>query len=186
MCSRKHSKKQRCSWAVDDPLMIDYHDNEWGVPLDDDDELFERLTLELFQAGLNWRLVLHKRDAFRKAFADFSIDRVATFSKRDVERLLSDKGIIRNRLKIESTIENAKRLRKIVVEHDSFADYISSLTGTQEELTREFKKQFRFMGPKIVESFLLSIGKLKGAHEAGCWMAKKARNKGVRKKERVD
>jgi DNA-3-methyladenine glycosylase I len=182
MSAGKHSRR-RCSWAVDDPLMIEYHDNEWGVPLEDDNELFERLTLELFQAGLNWRLILHKREAFRGAFAKFSIDRVAAFSEKDVERLLKDKNIIRNRLKIESTIENAKRLKRIVVEHDSFANYISNLVGTQEELSREFKKRFLFMGPKIVESFLLSIGKLDGAHEPSCWMAKKARsNKAARKK----
>lgn len=166
-------EKKRCSWAVDDPLMIEYHDKEWGVPLENDDELFERLTLELFQAGLNWRLILHKREAFRKAFADFSIERVAAFSKKDISRLVKNKTIIRNRLKIESTVENARRLKKIIDEHGSFANYISSLMDTQEELTREFKKQFRFMGPKIVESFLLSIGKLDGAHEPGCWMAKK-------------
>ena len=166
-------EKKRCAWAVDDPLMIQYHDEEWGVPLVKDDELFERMTLEVFQAGLNWRLILHKRAAFRKAFSGFSIERVASFTGKDVARLLNDKSIIRNRLKIESTIENAKRLKKIIAEHGSFAGYTSSLTGSQEELCKEFKRQFRFMGPKIVESFLLSIGKLDGAHEPDCWMARK-------------
>ena len=168
------SKKKRCAWVGDDPLYIQYHDEEWGRPLDNDDELFERLTLELFQAGLSWRLMLQKRAAMRKAFSDFSIERVASYTERDVRRLLKDNGIIRNRLKIESTIENAKRLKKIKAEYGSFADYISALTGDQVELTKEFKKRFRFMGPKIVESFLLSIGKLDGAHDPGCYMAKKS------------
>ena len=107
-------EKKRCSWAVDDPLLIQYHDEEWGVPLESDDALFERMTLEVFQAGLNWRLILHKRASFRKAFKNFSIERVASYTERDVARLLNDKSIIRNRLKIESTIENARRLRKIL------------------------------------------------------------------------
>ncbi len=162
------NQETRCSWATDDPLLIEYHDTEWGVPLEDDDELFERLTLELFQAGLSWRLILQKRAALKKAFAGFSIDRVAAFTQKDVARLMGDKRIVRNKLKIESTIENARRLKAIIAKHASFAEYISQLTGTQEELAKEFKKQFRFMGPKIVESFLLSIGKLPGAHEPGC------------------
>jgi len=167
--------KKRCSWAVDDPLLIEYHDNEWGVPLTGDDELFERLTLEVFQAGLNWRLMLQKRAAFRKAFADFSIERVASFTKKDVARLLRDKSIIRNRLKIESTIENARRLHGIIAEHGSFAKYLDSLTGSQDELTREFKKRFRFMGPEIVKCFFHGIGRIDGIHEPGCWKARKPR-----------
>ncbi len=166
-------ERKRCSWAADDPLLIEYHDKEWGIALESDDELFERLTLELFQAGLNWRLVLQKRPAFRKAFSNFSIKRVASFTEKDVSRLLNDKAIIRNRLKIEATIENAKRLTKIIAQYGSFANYLSSLTGPPEDFHKEFKKRFRFMGPKIVESFLLSIGKLDGAHEPECWMARK-------------
>ena len=164
--------KKRCSWAAEDPLLIKYHDEEWGIPLEGDDDLFERLTLEIFQAGLNWRLILQKRPAFRKAFLNFSIKRVAAYGEKDVARLLKDKGIIRNRLKIESTIENAKRLKIIIGEHGSFAAYIENLTGGQDELYKEFKKQFRFMGPMIAESFLLSIGRIDGAHEPGCSMAR--------------
>ncbi len=162
---------KRCDWVGDDPLNIEYHDEEWGRSLDDDDLLFERMTLEIFQAGLSWHLILRKREAFKEAFANFSIERVAAFTERDVERLLKDKGIIRNRLKIESTIENARRLRPLIEEHGSFARYIDGLSGELEELTKEFKRVFRFMGPKIVGSFLLSIGKLEGAHEPGCSMA---------------
>ena len=163
-------EKQRCSWAVNDPLLIAYHDDEWGVALEGDDELFERMTLEIFQAGLSWLLILRKREAFVEAFDGFSIERVAAFTDSDVARLLKKEGIIRNRLKIESTIENARRLGKLVGEYGSFAAYIDGLDGGLEELTREFKRRFRFMGPKIVESFLQSIGKLDGAHEPGCSM----------------
>ena len=168
---------KRCSWAGDDALLIEYHDNEWGVPLETDDELFERMTLEIFQAGLSWRLILKKRDALKKAFNGFSIERVASFTARDVARLLKDESIIRNRLKIESTVENARRLEKMAGEDESFADFISTLTGGLDEMSKEFKKRFRFMGPKIVESFLLSIGRLDGAHEPGCAMAPRSRRK---------
>lgn len=170
-------EKRRCSWAADDPLYIEYHDNEWGVPLENDDELFERLTLEMFQAGLSWRLILQKREALKKAFANFSVERVASFTKRDVARLLKDKGIIRNRLKIESTIENARRLKRIIAEHGSFAAYIDGLTGDLDDLTKELKRKFLFMGPKIAESFFLSIGKLDGAHEPGCAYALRSKPK---------
>jgi DNA-3-methyladenine glycosylase I len=174
-------ENKRCSWAVDDPLLIAYHDDEWGVPLASDDELFERMTLEIFQAGLSWLLILRKREALVEAFAEFSIKRVAAFMKRDVERLLKNKGIIRNRLKIESTIENARRLDKLIGEYGSFAAYIDGLNGGLDELTKEFKRRFRFMGPKIVESFLQSIGKLDGAHEPGCAMAGEAKRKRARR-----
>ncbi|RJP72461.1 MAG: DNA-3-methyladenine glycosylase I [Candidatus Abyssobacteria bacterium SURF_17] len=165
------SVKKRCSWAVKDPLLIKYHDEEWGVPLSDDNELFERLSLEIFQAGLSWRIVLHKRAALRRAFADFSIERVAAFTGRDVLRLLRNEDIIRNRLKIAATIENAKRLKRLIAQHGSFAGYVSGLDGEPEAMYRELKKQFSFMGPKIAESFLLSIGKLDKVHEPGCWKA---------------
>jgi DNA-3-methyladenine glycosylase I len=164
-------EKKRCDWVEDDPLYIEYHDKEWGRPLRGDNELFERMALEMFQAGLSWRLILRKRKALKKAFAEFSIDRVASFTKRDIERLLKDEAIIRNRLKIECTIENARRLKKIIKEHGSFANYIHELNGDLDDFTKEFKRSFRFMGPKIVGSFLLSIGKLEGAHEPGCYLA---------------
>jgi DNA-3-methyladenine glycosylase I len=168
---------KRCSWAVGDPRLIEYHDNEWGVPLEGDDELFERLTLEIFQAGLSWRLILQKREALREAFAEFSIERVASLGKRDVARLLKNKGIIRNRLKIESTIENARRLKGIIAEHGSFANYISRLNGDLDDMHKELKRRFRFMGPKIAECFLQSIGKLDGAHEPECSMARSSISK---------
>jgi len=162
--------KKRCSWVKDDPLAIQYHDEEFGVPLKGNDELFERLSLEIFQAGLSWRLILHKREALRNAFADFSVARVAKFTQRDVLRLLRDDGIIKNKLKIAATIENAKRVQQIIFEFGSFAAFIAALHGSETDMLREMKKRFVFMGPKISESFLQSIGKLEGEHEPDCWM----------------
>lgn len=167
--------KKRCAWVANDPLAIKYHDDEYGRPLEGDDELFERLSLEIFQAGLSWRMVLHKRQAFRKAFRNFSINRVASFTEKDVSRVMEDKDIIRNKLKINATIENAKRLKKIITHYGSFANYISSLGTGEESIYRAFKKQFVFIGPQIVESFLQSIGKLPEIHEPDCWKAGKKR-----------
>lgn len=164
--------RTRCSWVRDDPIAIRYHDEEYGRPISDDDELFERLALEIFQAGLNWRLILHKQEAFRRAFSGFSIERVANFTEKDVERLMNDDGIIRNRMKIEATIENARRLKKLIRAYGSFANFVGGLDGKPEDLFKEFKREFRFMGPKIAESFLQSIGKLAPVHEPRCWKAK--------------
>ncbi len=161
--------KNRCSWVKDDPIAIAYHDEEYGFPIEDDDQLFERLSLEIFQAGLNWRLILHKREALRKAFANFSIPRVAAFDEATVLRLLNEGGIIRNKLKILATIENAKRVQQINSEYGSFSDFIAQLQGSQEQMYRELKKRFSFIGPKIAESFLQSIGKLPLEHEPSCW-----------------
>jgi DNA-3-methyladenine glycosylase I len=167
--------RKRCAWVANDPLAIKYHDEEYGVPIEDNDELFERLSLEIFQAGLNWRMILHKRDALKKAFADFSIERVASFNAKDILRLMNNKDIIKNRLKIKATIENAKRLKNIMAEYGSFAKYISSLGNDEETMYRVFKKQFTFMGPKIAASFFQSIGKLEGIHDADCWKTRKTR-----------
>jgi DNA-3-methyladenine glycosylase I len=172
--------RKRCSWVAGDPLAIQYHDEEFGEQLDNDDDLFERLSLEIFQAGLNWRLILHKREALREAFAGFSIDAVAAFTEEDILRLLADKGIIRNRLKILATIANARRAQKIVAEYGSFGAYVAQLNGSPDEIRRELKRRFAFIGPKIAESFLQSIGKLEPEHEPGCWKHKSA---GLRKKK---
>src|SRR5262249_49791956 len=115
----------RCGWAVeDDPLYLAYHDDEWGVPSRDDRHLFELLVLEGAQAGLSWSTILHKREGYRRAFVDFDAERVARFGDRDVERLLGDAGIVRNRLKVTSAIENARRVLQVVDERGSFADYL--------------------------------------------------------------
>ena len=152
--------------------MEKYHDIEWGVKIKDDDKLFERLSLEMFQAGLSWRTVLHKRAAFRKAFKDFSIIKIANFSEKDVKRLLKDSSIIRNELKIRSTIYNAKKALDIQKTFGSFRKWIDSLDANDKNVYKEFKKHFKFMGPGVVESFLMSTGRIETHHMKGCWKAK--------------
>jgi DNA-3-methyladenine glycosylase I len=158
-----------CAVAPGHPFHGPYHDTEYGFPSRDDSVLFERLVLEINQAGLSWLTVLKKRAAFRAAFADFNIDRVAGFKAREIKRLMGDAGIIRNRLKIEATIENARRLQKIRHEHGSFAAWLDSHhPATKEEWVKFFKSTFRFTGGEIVNEFLMSLGYLPGAHELTC------------------
>jgi DNA-3-methyladenine glycosylase I len=165
-------------------LYLAYHDEEWGRPVRGDDALFEMLTLEGFQAGLSWLTILRKRDAFRSAFAGFRIDRVAGFTERDVERLLGDAGIVRNRSKIEATIGNARaalelgaggltellwsyappsRKRRL----ESF-DEVPAKTAESEALSKELRRRgFRFVGPTIVYAFMQAVGMVDD-HLAGC------------------
>ena len=146
-----------------------YHEAHYGFPIADDDELFERLILEINQAGLSWLTILKRQDAFRKAFRDFRIDKVARLGARDVERLMQDASIIRNRLKIEATIENAKRIRAIQREAGSFAAWLRSHHPRRKDYwVKLFKKTFVFTGGEIVGEFLMSIGYLPGAHDARC------------------
>jgi len=121
--------RKNCTWPGDDPLMIRYHDEEWGVPVHDDRKLFEFLVLDAFQAGLSWKTVLHKREAFRKAFAAFDYKKVARFDEARLEELMQDTGIIRNRLKIKGSITNAQMLLKVQKEFGSFAAYVWQFTG---------------------------------------------------------
>ena len=121
----------RCFGGPDDPLMMRYHDEEWGVPLHDDRALFELLALEGFQAGLSWRTILNKRDAFRRAFANFDVERVVGYGDADVQRLLADAGIVRNRLKIQATIGNAGHVMQVQSEFGSFDRYIWQFTDHQ-------------------------------------------------------
>jgi DNA-3-methyladenine glycosylase I len=165
----------RCPWAEGDAAMEKYHDEEWGNPTEKDAAHFERLSLEVFQAGLSWRTILHKRAAFRRAFARFSPKKVAAFTGRDVRRLLGDAGIVRHRGKIEATIENARRFLEISKEHGGFAGYLASLPGDLPALRRIFRAEFRFMGPKIAESYFESVGKIPPTHDPRCWRAKKRR-----------
>jgi len=146
-----------------------YHDTEYGFPVTDDAVLFERLALEINQAGLSWLTVLKKREAFNAAFAGFDIDKVAAFGDADRERLLQDASIIRNRLKVDAVIENARRLVAIRESHGSFAAWLDAHHPLElAEWVKLFRKTFRFMGGEIVGEFLMSTGYLPGAHREDC------------------
>jgi len=152
-------------------LHKEYHDNHYGFPLSGDDELFERLMLEINQAGLNWILILKKQDNFRHAFDNFNIEKVAGYGEKDILRLMNDPGIIRNRLKINAAIENAKIILRIREESGSFREWLdlhSKETNSLEEWAKLFKKTFKFTGGEIVNEFLVSTGYLPGAHSQQC------------------
>jgi len=158
-----------CDVAPDHPVHGPYHDKEYGFPIKDESELFERLTLEIFQAGLSWLIVLKKRPGFKIAFEYFDVDQVAAFDEHDIARLREDASIIRNRLKIEATIHNAKMIQEIRRSHDSFASWLADHHPlTKDEWCKLFKKTFKFTGGEIVGEFLMSIGYLPGAHQEDC------------------
>ncbi len=179
----------RCWWGASHADYADYHDNEWGVPVDDDHRLFEKLCLEGFQSGLSWLTILRKRENFRNAFADFDFEKVARFNKRSVERLLKDAGIVRHRGKIESTINNAKRAKEMVRDEGSLAAFfwryepakknrpkkldkatLYALSKTDESiaLSKELKKRgWSFVGPTTAYAFMQAMGMVND-HLAGC------------------
>jgi DNA-3-methyladenine glycosylase I len=151
-----------------------YHDHHYGFPIHDDNELFCRLLLEINQAGLSWETVLKKEAGFRKAYSNFNIKKVAAYTETDRERLMADAGIIRNRLKINAAIENAKTILALQKEHGSFERWLElNHPQKKDDWVKLFKKTFRFTGGEIVNEFLMSIGYLPGAHTAGCAVYKK-------------
>ena len=157
---------------------VHYHDKEYGFPILDDNELFARLILEINQAGLSWTTILNKKENFYKAFDNFNIDKVAAYKSKKVEQLLQDAGIIRNRLKVEATIENAKRIKAIQKEFGSFKKWLDQHhPKTKEEWVKLFKNEFKFTGGEIVNEFLLSTGYLPGAHISTCPIYKKVLQK---------
>jgi DNA-3-methyladenine glycosylase I len=176
-----------CRIAPGHPLHGPYHDREYGFPVGDEDALFERLVLEINQAGLSWTTILDKRHNFRAAYDDFAVDRVAAYGPPDRNRLLNDASIVRNRLKIDAAIENARRIRELRSTHGSFAAWLASNHPlSKPEWVKLFKKTFAFTGGEITGEFLLSIGYLPGAHQKTCpayarivklkppWMAKRS------------
>jgi DNA-3-methyladenine glycosylase I len=181
-------QKMRCPWPSDDLLMIKYHDKEWGVPLHNDRKLFEFLILEGFQAGLSWRTILHKRENFREAFDNFDYNKVAKYDKRKVNSLLKDAGIIRNKLKIESAIANAKAFLLVRKEFGTFDKYIWSLvngkpiqnkfkslkefpakTELSDKISNELRKRgFKFVGSTIVYAHMQATGMVND-HVVSCY-----------------
>jgi DNA-3-methyladenine glycosylase I len=183
---------KRCKWAGSDPLMIKYHDEEWGIPVHDDRKLFEMLILEGAQAGLSWKTVLHKRESYKKAFDNFEVEKVANYSNDKVEELISNAGIIRNKLKILSTIQNAKMFLKIQQEFGSFDKYIwqftdyktinndilsiaeiPTKTSESDKMSKDLlKRGFKFVGSTICYAFMQATGMVND-HEIGCFCKKK-------------
>ncbi len=158
-----------CLTHPEDTFNKNYHDAQYGFPLKDDNELFERLILEINQAGLSWITILKKADNFHKAYDGFKIEKIAKYTEKDRARLLSDVGIIRNRLKVNAAIVNAQKILELKKEFGSFKDWLDKHHPlTKEEWTKLFKKNFVFTGGEIVNEFLMSTGYLAGAHEAGC------------------
>ncbi|KAA0583574.1 DNA-3-methyladenine glycosylase I [Azospirillum sp. B21] len=158
-----------CAAAPGHPHHGPYHDGEYGFPSGDDRVLFERLVLEINQAGLSWLTILKKREAFRAAFDDFDIDRVAAYGEAERARLLADAGIIRNRLKVDAVIENARRIIALRETHGSFHGWLRAHHPlTKAEWVKLFGRTFRFTGGEIVGEFLMSLGYLPGAHQPDC------------------
>ena len=166
-----------CRENPDDPWHVPYHDTQYGFPLESDDELFGRLILEINQAGLSWLTILKKAEGFRNAYSGFSIEAVAAYGEPDRARLLADAGIIRNRLKVDAAIENARRILALRQTHGSFSGWLAAHhPRSKDEWTKLFKKTFRFTGGEIVNEFLMSTGWLPGAHDEDCVILAKIRS----------
>ena len=169
-----------CTYAnslskADKNVHKEYHDKHYGFPIHDDNELFCRLILEINQAGLSWEIILKKQETFRLAYRNFNIATVAAYKDKDRERLLNDAGIIRNRLKVNAAIENAKVIIQLQKEYGSFKNWLdANHPKTKEEWMKLFKKTFKFTGGEIVNEFLMSVGYLPGAHTADCPVYAKA------------
>lgn len=163
-----------CDFAPGHPVHAHYHDREYGVPQRDEAELFERLILEINQAGLSWETILKKRDGFRSAYGGFDVDTVAAYGERDRLRLLADAGIIRNRLKVDAAIHNAQVVQGLRDSHGGFAKWLDAhllLDGqprTKADWIKLFKRTFRFTGGEITNEFLMSLGYLPGSHRPDC------------------
>ena len=158
-----------CDFAAGNPIHGPYHDFEYGFPIEDESRLFERLLLEINQAGLSWELMLKKRDGFRQAYGGFEVDRVAAYGEPDRLRLLADPGIVRNRLKINAAIENARVIQAMRGSHGGFAGWLRAHHPLRKpDWVKLFRKAFRFTGGEITGEFLMSIGYLPSPHRADC------------------
>lgn len=158
-----------CDIAPGHPVHAHYHAHEYGFPQRDERELFERLLLEINQAGLSWETILKKREGFRAAYDGFDVDAVAAYGEADVQRLLGDSRIIRNRLKVRAAIHNAQVIRTLRLSHGSFAAWLDAMhPRSKPEWVKLFRKTFRFTGGEITGEFLMSLGYLPGAHREDC------------------
>ena len=172
-----------CAMAKGHPVHESYHDTEYGFPARDEKVLFERMALEIMQAGLSWEIVLKKRAALKKAFDGYAVAKVAAYGQADIDRLLADEGIIRNRRKIEAIIANAQVILTIRKDSKSLAQWLNAHhPQAKKEWVKLFRKTFRFMGPEIVGEFLMSLGYLEGAHRPDCPVCAEIRKakKGIR------
>ncbi len=187
--------KLRCAWCTADPLYIAYHDTEWGVPVHEDRQLFAMLCLEGAQAGLSWLTILRKRESYRAAFDDFDAEAMARYDAAKRKRLLRDPGIVRNRLKVDAFVTNARCYLKLCHRPGAFADYlwqftdgkvmrrrplhldgIAKSTPYSDAMSRDLKqKGFRFVGTTIVHAFMQAVG-IVDEHQRNCWVTKRGRN----------
>lgn len=171
-----------CDFAPGHPVHASYHATEYGFPQREESALFERLLLEINQAGLSWETILKKRDGFRRAYHDFDVDTVAGYGERDRARLLADPGIIRNRLKVDAAIHNAQVVRGLRDSHGGFAEWLDAhfrndgQTRSKADWVKLFRKTFRFTGGEITGEFLMSLGYLPGAHHEACPVQRKLAN----------
>jgi DNA-3-methyladenine glycosylase I len=188
VADKKIAKAERCWWCGDDPLYVAYHDQEWGVPVHDDRKLFEFLVLEGAQAGLSWITILRKREAYRRAFASFDVEKVARYTPKKIQSLLLDAGIVRNRLKIESAVKNARAFIAVQEEHGSFSRYqwqfvggqpvvhrflgkgqIPARTAESDAFSKALKKRgFSFVGSTILYAHMQAVGMVND-HVTGCF-----------------
>ena len=159
----------RCAWAQVDDLLAQYHDEEWGHPPNSDNQYFEALSLEVFQAGLSWRTILHRRQGFRQAFAGFSIPVVANFTEHEVQQLLENQEIIRHRQKIVATVHNARAFQAIQQHCGSFRDWLRNMPSNEQLIYETLKPHLKFFGPTTCTSFLEAVGKIEPSHEPECW-----------------
>jgi DNA-3-methyladenine glycosylase I len=187
----KRSARTRCAWAGDEPLMVAYHDEEWGAPVHDDRTLFEFLILEGAQAGLSWRTILNKRENYRKALSRFDVKKIANYGAKDVARLMADPGIVRNKLKIAATIQNAKAFLAVQKAFGSFDAYIWQFVGGEpidgkigalkdapaktaisDAMSKDLlKRDFKFVGSTICYAFMQAVGMVND-HETRCFRHK--------------
>ena len=188
MAIKNQIMTNRCAWSTGNQLMIDYHDHDWGVSLHDDTRIFEYMVLDAFQAGLSWLTILKKRENFRKAFDDYDVKKISGYSEKDFNRLMNDAGIIRNKLKITATIENAKQYQKVQHEFGSFDAYIWHFTEGKTVLNKWksikeippktelsdriskdlLKRGFKFVGSTIIYAFLQAMG-IVNDHTTDCF-----------------